>query len=276
MSGPSTLLARVEDDSLDASAPTWQRWVDGWLVRFCPNKARRARSINAVAPRTLPLAEKIASRRSCAAQPGCRCIPASRRSRERHRSTTGWPRAVGPSSIRPWCSSAIRARPSAVPTPTHRPTAWRCATPTPPSSPKSSVAGAARPKKRSRRTPSDCDFPPCHTVKPSFGMDDHRSPTDRRPAKPRLPGSPTSLPRRPSAGGRSQRYCVSARYPKQLWPAPRPPNCRRVPTTTPHRPPTAGSASRRSTAITTRRRRKARARKLLGRLSRSDGTERGG
>ena len=33
-------------------------WLDGWLVRFCPGKARRARCINAVAGRpALPVAE---------------------------------------------------------------------------------------------------------------------------------------------------------------------------------------------------------------------------
>ena len=44
------LLQRVEDSSLNASAPPQQRWLDGWLVRYCPGKAKRARCINAVAP----------------------------------------------------------------------------------------------------------------------------------------------------------------------------------------------------------------------------------
>ena len=52
-------LASVEDASLNASAPPQQLWLDGWLVRFCPGKAKRARSINAVAPGRLPLAEKL-------------------------------------------------------------------------------------------------------------------------------------------------------------------------------------------------------------------------
>ena len=43
------LLQRVEDSSLNASAPPQQRWLDGWLVRYCPGKAKRARCINAVA-----------------------------------------------------------------------------------------------------------------------------------------------------------------------------------------------------------------------------------
>lgn len=54
------LLADVEDASLNASAPPQQRWVDGWWVRYCPGKAKRARSVNAVASGRLPLDEKIA------------------------------------------------------------------------------------------------------------------------------------------------------------------------------------------------------------------------
>src|SRR5262252_5251146 len=53
------LLSRVEDAGLNASAPPQQRWIDGWLVRFCPGKARRSRCVNAVAPGRLPLAEKV-------------------------------------------------------------------------------------------------------------------------------------------------------------------------------------------------------------------------
>ena len=55
-----TLLSRIEDASLNASAPPQQRWMDGWLVRFSPGKAKRARCINAVAAGRLPLAEKLA------------------------------------------------------------------------------------------------------------------------------------------------------------------------------------------------------------------------
>lgn len=54
-----TLLSRIEDASLNASAPPQQRWMDGWLVRTHPGKARRARSINAVATGRLPLAQKL-------------------------------------------------------------------------------------------------------------------------------------------------------------------------------------------------------------------------
>ena len=45
----AVLLQRIEDSSLNASAPPQQRWLDGWLVRYSPGKAKRARCINAVA-----------------------------------------------------------------------------------------------------------------------------------------------------------------------------------------------------------------------------------
>ena len=54
------LLSRVEDAGLNASAPPQQRWLDGWLLRFSPGKATRARCINAVATGRLALAEKLA------------------------------------------------------------------------------------------------------------------------------------------------------------------------------------------------------------------------
>jgi ribosomal protein S18 acetylase RimI-like enzyme len=44
------LYARVEDAGLNASATQQQLWADGWLLRFSPGKAKRARCINAVAP----------------------------------------------------------------------------------------------------------------------------------------------------------------------------------------------------------------------------------
>ena len=54
------LLIRIEEAGLNASAPTQQRLVDGWLVRFCPGKAKRARCVNAISPGRLPLADKLA------------------------------------------------------------------------------------------------------------------------------------------------------------------------------------------------------------------------
>jgi ribosomal protein S18 acetylase RimI-like enzyme len=52
-------LSRIEDASLNASAPTQQRWIDGWLVRTCAGKAKRARSVQPVADGRLPLAQRI-------------------------------------------------------------------------------------------------------------------------------------------------------------------------------------------------------------------------
>ncbi len=56
-----TLLSRVEDAGLNASAPPQQRWVDGWLVRFSAGKAKRARCVNAVANGRMLLAERLAA-----------------------------------------------------------------------------------------------------------------------------------------------------------------------------------------------------------------------
>jgi ribosomal protein S18 acetylase RimI-like enzyme len=53
------LLARVEDAGLNASAPPQQRWLDGWLLRFSPGKAKRARCVNAVALGRRPTKEKL-------------------------------------------------------------------------------------------------------------------------------------------------------------------------------------------------------------------------
>ena len=50
-----SLLSRIEDAGLNASAPPQQLWLDGWLVRFSPGKAKRARCVNAVAAGRLPI-----------------------------------------------------------------------------------------------------------------------------------------------------------------------------------------------------------------------------
>lgn len=57
---PQALLSRIEDAGLNASAPPQQRWVDGWLLRYSPGKAKRARCIQPVADGRLPLAERLA------------------------------------------------------------------------------------------------------------------------------------------------------------------------------------------------------------------------
>ena len=54
------LLARIEDAGINASAPREQRWIDGWLVRFSPAKAKRARCIQAVAAGHLAVPDKLA------------------------------------------------------------------------------------------------------------------------------------------------------------------------------------------------------------------------
>ena len=59
-SAPSPWLPRVEDAGLNASAPSEQRVFDGWLVRFSPGKAKRARCVNTLAPGRLPLEDKLA------------------------------------------------------------------------------------------------------------------------------------------------------------------------------------------------------------------------
>ncbi|WP_326534372.1 GNAT family N-acetyltransferase [Pseudorhodoferax sp.] len=53
-------LSRIEDAGLNASAPPQQLWLDGWLLRLSPGKAKRARCINAVAAGRLPVAQKLA------------------------------------------------------------------------------------------------------------------------------------------------------------------------------------------------------------------------
>lgn len=53
-------LSRIEEASLNAAQPAEQLLLDGWLLRFSPGKARRARSVNAIAAGRLSLSEKLA------------------------------------------------------------------------------------------------------------------------------------------------------------------------------------------------------------------------
>lgn len=53
-------LASIEDAGLNASATALERLLDGWLLRFSPGKAKRARCINALAPGRIELARKVA------------------------------------------------------------------------------------------------------------------------------------------------------------------------------------------------------------------------
>ncbi|HLX25061.1 MAG TPA: GNAT family N-acetyltransferase [Usitatibacter sp.] len=50
---------RIEELSLNSSAPPGQLLYDGWVVRLLRGKAKRARSVNAVYQSTMPLVEKI-------------------------------------------------------------------------------------------------------------------------------------------------------------------------------------------------------------------------
>jgi GNAT superfamily N-acetyltransferase len=90
-------LSRIEDASLNASAPREQRWVDGWLVRLCPGKAKRARSIQAVAPGRLDIAGKLAVclplYAAAGLQPYVRVTPFSQpQGLDRHLADAGWAR----------------------------------------------------------------------------------------------------------------------------------------------------------------------------------------
>ena len=51
---------RLEELSLNSSAPPGQLLYDGWLLRLAPGKAKRARSVNPVYASQLPLGDKIA------------------------------------------------------------------------------------------------------------------------------------------------------------------------------------------------------------------------
>ncbi|MBC8056270.1 MAG: GNAT family N-acetyltransferase [Rhizobiales bacterium] len=64
------LLSRIEDAGLNASAPPQQRWLDGWLVRFSPGKAKRARCVNAVAEGRLPVDVRLTACAQVFAQAG--------------------------------------------------------------------------------------------------------------------------------------------------------------------------------------------------------------
>jgi ribosomal protein S18 acetylase RimI-like enzyme len=53
------LGARIEDASLAVSQPAQQSFFDGWLLRYSPGKAKRARSINSIGAGVLPLGVKL-------------------------------------------------------------------------------------------------------------------------------------------------------------------------------------------------------------------------
>ncbi|MEP7282295.1 MAG: GNAT family N-acetyltransferase [Rubrivivax sp.] len=123
----STLLAsRIEDAGLNASAPPEQRWLDGWLLRFSPGKAKRARCINAVADGRLPLGERLqhalALYREVGLPPLLRVTPFTLPTvLEDHVSALGWQRLDDTRvMLLPDLQQALRGRPAgadALPTP---------------------------------------------------------------------------------------------------------------------------------------------------------------
>ncbi len=66
--------ARIEEAGLNAAQPAEQLLFDGWLLRYSPGKARRARSVNAIAEGRLPLREKIAHCADWYAKEGLPCL----------------------------------------------------------------------------------------------------------------------------------------------------------------------------------------------------------
>jgi GNAT superfamily N-acetyltransferase len=60
LSADDALGARLEDAGLSSSQPPQQTIYDGWLLRYSPGKAKRARSVNAIGSGRLPLERKFA------------------------------------------------------------------------------------------------------------------------------------------------------------------------------------------------------------------------
>lgn len=61
---------RIEELTLNSSAPPGQLLYDGWIVRLAPGKAKRARSVNPFFASSRPLDEKIAYCQALYAQAG--------------------------------------------------------------------------------------------------------------------------------------------------------------------------------------------------------------
>lgn len=64
------LWRRVEEAGLNASAMAAQRWQDGWLLRFNPGKAKRARCVWPLAAGHRPLGERLADAAAACAEHG--------------------------------------------------------------------------------------------------------------------------------------------------------------------------------------------------------------
>jgi GNAT superfamily N-acetyltransferase len=70
LAGATGWLARIEDAGINASAPREQLWLDGWLIRRSPGKAKRARCIQPVAPGRLGVDDKLSQCRPLYAAAG--------------------------------------------------------------------------------------------------------------------------------------------------------------------------------------------------------------
>ncbi|MFM2119860.1 MAG: hypothetical protein RL722_1328 [Pseudomonadota bacterium] len=62
---PLSVSLAAEEAGMNAASVTEQRWLDGWLLRHCPVKAKRSRCIYPLAAGRLPLAERLARARAC-------------------------------------------------------------------------------------------------------------------------------------------------------------------------------------------------------------------
>lgn len=69
-----SLGARFEDAGLTSSQPPQQTIYDGWLLRYSPGKAKRARSVNAIAAGVRPLDEKLAHVEAFYRRVGLPCV----------------------------------------------------------------------------------------------------------------------------------------------------------------------------------------------------------
>ncbi len=73
-SADDALGARLEDAGLSSSQPSQQSIYDGWLLRYSPGKAKRARSVNAIGAGRIPLDAKLAAVEAFYRRVGLPCL----------------------------------------------------------------------------------------------------------------------------------------------------------------------------------------------------------
>ena len=166
------LCARIEDAGINASAPRQQRWVDGWLVRLSPGKAKRARCIQAVAPGRLGIDDKLALClplfAAAGLRPYVRITPFSEpRGLDRHLAALGMERiddtrVMVVASLAAFTADAGRARSAS-------------SAPAGARSRRGSARSAAHRRPSGRRTPTASRRPPCRTTPCSPRMRKARS-----------------------------------------------------------------------------------------------------